>query len=104
MGWQDDFKLRADLVQLDMETFDVAVRALGGTNSGPSANSGHLLKAAIEAGWLETPESEVLKTQKDDKRYMLAGEDVDKMNPGMVLWYGAQIGKLYAASLVIPPN
>lgn len=103
MGWQDEFKLREDLVQADMETFDVVVKALGGTQIGPSANSGHLLKAAIAAGWIESPDAEVGTFEKG-KRYLLGGEDVDKLPPGKVLWYGGQVGKRYAAALVIPPN
>lgn len=103
MGWQDEFKLRGDLVQRDMEAFDITLKDLGGTAVGPSANSGHLLKAAIACGWIEEPEGEA-GDFKDGRRYMLGGLNVDDMQPGKVLWYGGQVGKVYAAALKIPPN
>ena len=103
MGWQDDFKLRDNLQQEDIYPFETKLHELGGAAVGPIANATHLLKSAIFAGWIETPEAQVGTVGKD-ARFELDGVSIAKMEPGKVLWYGGQVGKLYALSLAIPPN
>ena len=104
MGWQDDFKLRGDLVQEDMYPFEETLRELGGTKNGLTANSAHLLKSAIAAGWVESPACEVLTDGEGEKRYMLEEKNVDQHKPGEVLWYGSRVGEHYAKAIEIPKN
>ena len=124
-SWKEAFALRDDLRQRDVYAFEAAVSALGGfSKDGSSILAGHALKAAIEAGWLAAPASEVLQMpdgtkgvfqkldgtsevlQKLDgtKRYFVEGVDVDDLHPGKVRWYGTRIIDHYARSVTPPPN
>jgi hypothetical protein len=104
-GWQDRFKIRADLVQADVYAFEKTAYTLGGlTTGGYNMRAAHALKAAIEAGWLVEPAAEVLKDARGQARYLLAGENVDQMHGGKVLWYGARVTEHYTAAITVPPN
>lgn len=103
MGWQDDFNLRADLRVSDMYAFETALQELGGIRTGNIANASHLLKAAIAAGWIESPDCEVGEFD-GETRYFLAGENVDDMVPGVAFWYGSKIGECYTNAMTIPKN
>jgi len=104
-GWQDEFKLRPGLVQADVYAYTAQLAKLGGvSNQGASVVADHALKAAIKAGWLEAPASEVLQGADGKERFFLDGVEIDKMHPGKVLWYGSQVVQHYARSVEIPPN
>lgn len=104
-SWKDEFQLRADLKQRDVYAFEENVHKLGGfSQNGSNILASHALKAAIDAGWLEAPASEVLQTSGGEKRYYIAGEDVDDMHPGKVRWFGLRIVGHYSAAVQPPPN
>jgi len=103
--WQLEFELRADLVQEDIYAFEKIEQQLGGLRvGGYSTRAAAALKAAIGAGWLAAPAVEVLKDAKGEPRYMYAGENVDKMHPGKVLWLGTRVTQHYSAAITTPPN
>jgi len=100
--WQKEFKLKGDLTQLDVEKLEAAllklpVRAL--TNTGMASR----LKAAIEAGWVEAPETEV-GDFNGEKRWFYNGQNIDEMHPGAVRWLGKQIDDAYTVITEIPKN
>lgn len=104
-NWQAEFRLRADIRQRDMYAYTIQLNELGGVNvQGASVLADHAVKAAIGAGWVETPTAEVLTDPKGRRRFHLAGVDIDDMHPGRVLWYGARVVQHYTKSLEIPPN
>lgn len=104
-SWKDEFKLRDDLRQRDVYAFESRVHTLGGfSKEGSNILAAHALKAAIDAGWVADPPSEVLQTSGGEKRYELGGEDVDDMHPGKVRWYGLRIVAHYSAAVQPPPN
>ena len=104
-SWKEAFALRDDLRQRDVYAFEAAVSAQGGfSKDGSSILAGHALKAAIEAGWLAAPASEVLQKLDGTKRYFVEGVDVDDLHPGKVRWYGTRIIDHYARSVTPPPN
>ncbi len=104
-SWKDEFKLRPDLRQRDVYAFEENVHKLGGfSRDGSNILAGHALKAAIDAGWLEAPASEVLQTAGGEKRYHLAGVDVDDMHPGKIRWFGLRIVAHYSQAVQPPPN
>jgi len=104
MGWQDDFKLRGDLVQRDVYPFEMKLNELGGRTTGPVSGATHLLKAAIFAGWIEHPTAEVLTDADGEERYQLYGKDISEYPGGALLWYGGEVAKAYTRALVMPPN
>ena len=64
MGWKDEFELRDDLVQRDVYPFEAALQRHGGlTRNGSAMNAEHALRAAIEAGWVKSPETETGERQ-----------------------------------------
>ena len=100
--WQKEFKVKGELVQLDIEKLESAllklpVRAL--TNTAAASK----LKAAIEAGWIEAPQTEVGEFEKE-KRWFYGGKNIDEMNPGAVRWLGNEIDRLYQEATTIPKN
>lgn len=100
--WQQEFKLKKELVELDIEKLEkeligLPLRALTNT-----ANASKL-KAAIAAGWVVAPACEVGEF-KGEKRYYYAKKDIDEMHPGAVRWLGAQIDKAYNEATEIPKN
>lgn len=132
--WQKAFLLKTDLRQRDVYTFEKAIRAFESRDTGLSANpqqlivesvmraftnlsptganitNEHMLKAAIEAGWIEAPEAKTGQFSANGisvtagKHYFLGGEDVDDMHPGKVRWYGQQVARVYNRAVEAPPN
>lgn len=103
--WKDEFQLRGDLKQRDVYAFEDAMHTLGGfSRDGSNILAGHALKAAIEAGWVAEPPSEVLTDAQGKKRHHLDGIDVDDMHPGKVRWYGLRIVAHYSQAVAPPPN
>jgi len=104
-SWKDQFKLRGDLRQRDVYAFETNAHKLGGLDiAGNIIRASHALKAAIEAGWLVAPTSEVLQTSGGEKRYHIDGEDVDDLHAGKVLYYGAKVIEAYVTAITVPPN
>lgn len=104
-AWQTAFKLRDRLVQRDVGAYEAVFTRLGGwTGAGSALAAERALKAAIEAGWLVEPVSEVLTDQAGKKRYTLGGENVDDAHPGKVRWYGASVLARYTETQQPPPN
>ena len=98
--WQKDFRLKGELTQLDVEKLETAllklpVRAL--TNTAAASK----LKAAIEAGWIEEPSTEV-GDFKGEKRWFYSGKNIDEMKPGAVRWLGNEVDKAYQVITEIP--
>lgn len=55
-----------------------------------SAHRGVMVKAAIRAGWILSPE--------------LSEEDVDSMQPWRVQWIAERVGELYLQATTVPKN
>lgn len=129
-NWQEVFALKADLRQKDLYAFETELRLLEkgapsintvvsqslqvmrtiGMTVDTSIESEHHLKAAIKAGWIESPLCEIATvspngTGKQTTRYFFAGQNVDEMHPGKVRWYGRQVNVAYQKAVEIPdPN
>lgn len=125
--WQKDFKLKQDLRQREVYAFENELRQQErlaptleniitrtfqvlqglGMTVGANIESEQYLKAALKAGWIETPACEVARITGADKRertvFLLGGVDIDEMHPGKVRWYGRQISALYNLA-VAPPD
>lgn len=105
LSWKEQFALKSDLRQRDVYAFETAVNTLGGfSKDGSNILADHALKAAIEAGWLVGPASEVLRDAAGKPRYFLGGEQVDDLHPGKVRWYGLRVVAHYSAAVAPPPN
>lgn len=100
--WQKQFKLKADLRELDIENLEralVDMPRLALTNTSNASK----LKAAIAAGWVLEPACEVGDFD-GEKRYFYAGQNIDEMKPGAVRWLGMQVDRAYAEATEIPKN
>ena len=100
--WQKEFKLKEDLRELDiekLEKFLLAFPRIVLTNTAKAAK----LKAAIEAGWVVEPATEVGEFE-EGKRYYYNGQDIDEMKPGAVRWLGDQVDNAYQVATEIPKN
>ena len=96
--WQKDFALKDDLTQADFEALEIELskmpRALLLRNTGSSLSYGAMLRSAIVAGWIASPECKCAKDKKTTL-YLYDGKDVDKMHPAAVDWLGARIDERY---------
>jgi len=101
--WQNAFKLRGDLLQVDVEKLEVALRTQGRNLLLKNTGAGAKLRAAIDAGWLLEPACEVGDFE-GEKRYFYDGKNVDEMHPGAVLWLGNQVDAAYQEATEIPKN
>lgn len=95
--WQKDFALKEDLRHGDFEAIELALFEMPNAarifrNADLSVVRGAWLKAAIQAGWIVTPECKALTDKKSrETAYLYDGGDVDRMHPARVLWLGAQV-------------
>jgi len=100
--WQKAFKLKQDLIELDVEKLEKAIAELPRlalTNTSRAS----MLKAAIEAGWILEPHCEV-GTFEDERRYFYDGQNIDEMKPGAVRWLGGQVDLAYSLATEVPKN
>jgi hypothetical protein len=100
--WQKKFKLKKNLVELDIEKLEkelILLPRLALTNTAMASK----LKAAIAAGWVEEPDCEA-GDFGDEKRYFYDGVNIDEMKPGAVRWLGTQIDNAYSDAVEIPKN
>ena len=110
--WQNELRLKEPLLQRDMVAFESAlfrqpVEALAQLAKTNNMRYGAVVKAAIEAGWIDAPECEVGEFErkgKKEKRWLYNGRNVDEMAPGAVRWIGSQIDRAYEAAAEIPKN
>ena len=100
--WQKEFKLKANLVELDIENLERELLELPRL---VLSNTGHAskLKAAIAAGWVLEPKCEV-GDYDGAKRYFYNGQNIDEMKPGAVRWLGGRIDVAYSEATEIPKN
>lgn len=104
-AWQAAFRLRTDLTQQDIYAYEIELNKLSTTPArGGVVVSNHALKAAIKAGWLAEPASAVIPWPDGTFRYLFAGENVDTLLPGKLIWYGQQVTATYLRAFVVPPN
>ncbi len=109
--WQEEFTIKSDLVERDITTLERAAASiphiiLSATNSYSEA----YLCAAIEAGWIVSPEcryEEVKRKDENgrmvtDRRYIYGGRDVGDMHPGAVRWLGQQVIGRYNEVTAVP--
>lgn len=109
--WASDFKIISPLpsgkiIDLEQELI-FAARTLFA--NGSFTEKAVYLKAAIGAGWIESPAAEKLeiKTVVDGKEniryeYKVDGEDVDDIHPGKVSYMGEQVVSAYEVATAIP--
>lgn len=93
--WQKEFALKDELFQGDFEALELALFRMPNVatmfrNSDLSLVNGAYLRAAIQAGWVLTPETKSM-TDKKEALYVYDGVDVDKMHPAKVSWLGKQV-------------
>lgn len=75
-----------EITQGDIERFTVAYRNLNGV----ADNSGKLVRAAIQAGWIIEP--------------VLRLEELDSLPSRRVRWYGQLIDRLYDEATTVDPK
>lgn len=100
--WQKQFKLKENLVEIDVEKLEYALAEMPRIVAG-NAYRGTMLKSAIASGWIEQPATEVGEFE-EEKRYFYDGRNVDEMHPGAVRWLGDQIDKAYSTATEVPKN
>lgn len=102
--WQEMFKVKENLVQRDVYAFEDALRKAGGIMlQTASITAAHMVRAAIEAKWIESPETK--HGEIDGKKVWFIGSgDIDDMNAGRVRWYGQQVSAAYNQAVELPPN
>lgn len=102
--WQKEFKLRDNLLQRDVYAFESALHDAGGLQfDSASVTSAHALKAAIAAGWIESPVCE--KGMFEGKpRWFVGSVNLDELHAGKVRWYGTAVLTAYNAAVDIPKN
>lgn len=115
-GWQDRFKLRSDLMQPDLYAFEKAIQKHGGIQlvfGGGTVQATHAIYAAIDAGWIATPETSTgdftisqngSGPGRKETRYFIGGRGIHEMPAGMVIWYGTRVTEAYREAVEIPPN
>ena len=101
-AWQKQFKIKKDLVELDIEKLEAALIGLPRLTLTQTANASKL-KAAIEAGWITAPPCECGEFN-GEKRYFYDGKNIDEMHAGAVRWLGNQIDDAYSLAIEIPKN
>ena len=102
-GQVPEFKLIHDIRQRHVYAFEKALNAQGGiVITASSVTAGHMLKAAIEAGWVESKHE--IGEFEGERRYFLNGECVDDMLSGYVRKFGAEVTAAYNKAVEIPPN
>lgn len=99
------WRLRSDLLQEDVEKWNRAYVRLQPV--GISEQRGAQLKAAIVAGWIESPPTAVeqmsdVDTGRTRTVYTFDGVEVGKMPPREVAWYGRQCERAFADATQIP--
>ena len=97
MTWKDEFALKSPLRQIDVELFErhlMAQPAAALRASAGAIASGALVRAAIAAGWIESPACK-FATGDGASVYLYDGKDVDALPPAAVRWIGKQIDALY---------
>ena len=100
--WQKGFKLKKNLVELDIENLEKALiemPRIALTNTARASK----LKAAIAANWVVEPQCEVGNFE-GEKRYFYDGKNIDDMHPGAIRWLGDQVEDAYVEATEIPKN
>lgn len=109
--WQEAFTIKGDLREKDVTALERAAASLphiilSATNSYAEA----YLCAAIEAGWIVSPECSYEEVKRKDengrmvteRRYTYDGRDVGDIHPGAVRWLGQQVIGRYNEVTVVP--
>lgn len=108
--WQKDFALKDELTQADFEALEDAVtkfpKGLLLRSAGSQLSHGAMLRAAIRAGWIVSPECRALVDERShEAAYFYNGKDVDEMHPAVVKWLGEQVNARYMSILSdVPKN
>lgn len=100
--WQKEFKVKENLVELDIENIErelVRMPLMALTNTAKASK----LKAAIAAGWIVAPPCEVGEFE-GAKRYFYNKQNIDEMHPGAVRWLGDRIDNIYSEATEVPKN
>jgi hypothetical protein len=108
--WQKEFQLKDNLTQFDFEAFETALTKMPLTlllrKTGSSLSSGAMLRAAIRADWIISPDCRAMIDEKNgEAAYFYAGKDINQMHPAVVSWLGEKIDKKYTSILAeVPKN
>ena len=95
--WQEEFALKESLTQGDFEELEMALVKMPSVisilrNSGMSIAHGAYLRAAIQAGWIISPECKTMTEDKTGERsYYYSGKNVDELHPAIVGWLGQRV-------------
>jgi len=99
--WQNDFELKSEFTQGDFEKLEEALfsmpKALMLRRTQSAINHGAMLRAAIQAGWIVSPDTEVMKGESSGKRWFYSGKDVADLHPSIVRWLGNKVDEMYTS-------
>lgn len=99
------FRIIPEIYQAQAEAFELEFERLGGLSSqGASVIAGAALRAAIKAGWIQSPDSEVMEDSRGQVRHFYDGLEVDRMRPGEVKRFGLEVYRKYRLVTAIDPN
>lgn len=102
------FTLKDDLRQRDVAAWNRSfiAQGAGGMNTATAVERQASLQAAIEAGWILSPDTrheQVISPEgKIEKRYYFDGVAVDDMKPAEVNYYGRLCSRAFDAVMAIP--
>ena len=95
--WQSEFELKDNLTQGDFEALETALFKMPNVitmlrRADVSVAHGAYLRAAIQAGWIVSPQCKALTDDKTGERaYFYSGKDVVDMHPVTVRWLGQRV-------------
>ncbi|MCA9366861.1 hypothetical protein KC887_01185 [Candidatus Kaiserbacteria bacterium] len=109
--WQQEFAIKADLYERDVTALERAAASIphiiiSATNSYNEA----YFCAAIEAGWIVSPQCQFEEVKRKDdngrvtteRRYIYGDKEVGEMHPGAVRWLGQQVIGRYNEVTAVP--
>ena len=108
--WQEQFRIKADLLSGDFDAIELALFEMPNIARAMLHLNLHIvhsswLKAAIQAGWIESPPCKALIDKKNQQAaYMYDGVDVDSLHPAKVDWLGKQIVERHDSILAEDPK
>ena len=95
--WQKEFAIKEQLTQGDLEALEMALVKMPSVihllrNYGFSIAKGAYLRAAIQAGWILSPQCRALTDDNSGERaFFYNGKDVNDMHPSVVSWLGQKV-------------
>jgi hypothetical protein len=108
--WQEKFRLKEELNHGDFEAIELALFDMPNAarifkNVDLSVVRGAWLKAAIQAGWIVSPECKAIINKKTNQAaFIYDGVEVDSLHPGKVAWLGKKVVERHDAVMSDDPK